>query len=140
MNKVACALFFIAVSLEAQTGRAAQGTAPAKPEVASQSQPQPPSAGTWRWEQPFAEQARKNLRKLGYFNAEQPKVFGVTPMRCAIPLVTLPVPNKERFASRNVPANPAIDPKITLAPPSPACLSGNTPKAIATPEPSAAGK
>jgi hypothetical protein len=97
VNKIAYAALLIVVSLGAQTAPAAQDTAPAPSEVAV-----------------------KKLRDLGYVNPKQPR-FG-TPTRCAIPLRPVPVPDKNRFAGRTIPANPSIDPRIVLPPPLPACV------------------
>jgi hypothetical protein len=98
MNKVALVALLIAFSIEAQPGAAAQDNALAQSEVGSQIQRQPNN-----------EEAVQKLRDFGYFTDVQPNGEAPKPAQCAIPLRLIPVPDKKRFSSKTVPANPAID-------------------------------
>ena len=139
MNKIACAVLLLAVSMAAQTGPAAQDTAPAKSEVQSKGQPKPPTAGTLK-EFPIDGEATRKLLDLGYFNSEQPTFTTVPSTRCAIPLLSLPVPDGESFANNTVPANPSIDPEIISAPHLPPCPQSVVPLTIRSLEPGAKKK
>jgi len=131
MNKLACVALLIAVSIQAQTTPPAEKTSPPTPEVAAQdrAQAQTPT--------PVLEsdnpEARKRLRELGYLDSVQPIPAPTTaPAPCAIPLRRIPVPNNPS-ATRIIPANPSIDPKIVVPPPLPACPSNATASPEAAP-------
>jgi hypothetical protein len=110
MNKVALVALLIAFSIEAQPGAAEQDNALAQSEVRSQSQRQPNN-----------EEAVQKLRDFGYFTDVQPNGEAPKPAQCAIPLRLIPVPDKKRFSSKTIPANPAIDPKVVSTPSMPTC-------------------
>ena len=132
MNKLACVALLIAVSIQAQTTPPAEKTSPPTQEVAAQdgAQAQTPTP-VIEYDNP---EARKRLQELGYFDSVQPNA-APTPAPCAIPLRRIPVPNNPS-ATRIIPANPSIDPKIVVPPPLPACPSNAT----ASPEAAPPGK
>ena len=141
MKKIVYVTFLIAISLGAQTGPAAQSTAPAAAaETASQAQPQPqtPAAPVVREYSLGSEEVRQILLDKGYdFSAAQPQLRLATPTRCAIPLLQMRVPNKWGSAIKVIPANPSIDPRIVSAPPVPACATTEVPLPIAPSQPAA---
>ena len=117
MNKLTWAALLLAVSLEAQTGPSTQDGTPATPE------------GTVFLEGLSREQLTEKLRDLGYFNNSDQSKFNwdqliagtvTASTRCVIPLMPTPVPDAERFASKTIPANSSIDPKMAK-PPMPVC-------------------
>jgi hypothetical protein len=126
MSKIACVALLIAVSLEAQTGPAAQDDTTAAPEA------------TVFLEGMSRDQLTEKLRDLGYFNSDQRKfnwdqlIAGTVTAstRCVIPLMPTPVPDAERFASKTIPANPSIDPKM-VKPPMPVCRQSSAGPATA---------
>src|SRR4030095_333178 len=122
MKTIACVALLITVSLQAQDVPSTRETAPSPRESAPQNQAQPPAERTTVLEfSVSADETRRILDDLGYnFNFRQPVVKSFPPSRCAIPLMTVPVPDKN-FAMKTSPANPSIDPKIVLAPAVPAC-------------------
>jgi hypothetical protein len=135
MNKVTCAAVLIAVSMSVQAGPAAQSSTTAGPE------------STGFLEGLSREQLTEKLRDLGYFNnSDQPKfnwgqlIAGTVtaPTRCVIPMLTTPTPDAERFASKTIPANPSIDPKM-VKPPMPVCPQRAAPPPTA-PEPQSDNK
>jgi hypothetical protein len=121
MNKVTCAALLIAVSMSAQVGPAAQNGTTAAPEA------------TVFLEGMSRDQLTEKLRDLGYFNSDESKfkwdqlIGTVTATtRCVIPMLPTPTPDAERFASKTIPANPSIDPKM-VKPPMPVCRQSAAP-------------
>ena len=108
MHKIAFVALLIAVSLQAQTAPAAQ---------------EQPKAAT-----PATEGAIK-IFDLPNYRFEPPKV--VVSTACAVPLLQVQVPDKEQYAIKTAPANSAMDPKMVVRPPLPACApSAEQPKLV----------
>jgi hypothetical protein len=119
MKKIACVALLITASLQAQNAPAPKETP--QRESAPQNQAQPPANVTIERELP-SEEIRRFL-DLGYnFDVRQlqPTFRSFPSAQCAIPLMPIPVPDKN-FAMKSSPANPPIDPKIVLSPAVPAC-------------------
>jgi hypothetical protein len=117
MSKLACVALLIAISLQAQNAPSPREKAPER-ESAPQPEAQPSEVRIVERELP-AEESRKLLLDLGY-DFSQVKIRVLPSTQCAIPLIPLPIPDKN-FAMRNNPASPSIDPKIALTPSVPAC-------------------
>jgi hypothetical protein len=138
MSKLACVALLIAISLQAQNAPAPSENAPQR-ESASPPQAQPPAGGIVERELP-AEEVRRILLGLGYdFDSSQVKIGALPPTLCAIPLMPVPLPDKN-FAMKNKPANPSIDPKIALTPTVPACSQTVAPLIVKPLEPAAEKK
>lgn len=115
MKKITLAALLIACSFQAPP-TSAQDNARAQAEAPLQVQA---SKQVVR-EIPIDKEAAQKLIDLGYTFNEQPRVF-VKAARCAIPLMSIRVPDRRNFEIKKAPANSAIDSKIVVAPPLPAC-------------------
>jgi hypothetical protein len=119
MKTIACVALLIAVTLHAQDAPTPRDTP--QRESAPQNQAQAPANGIVERELP-SEEIRRIL-DLGYnFDVRQLQftVKSFPTAQCAIPLMPIPVPDKN-FAMKSSPANPTIDPKIVRSPAMPTC-------------------